>query len=107
MAAAYILWLMQRVVFGSPSPAHRTQLLDLNARETAMLVPLVVLVFVIGIFPNPLLTRMHATVAHLLAGSKATAVAIELRPASSTATPPTAAVAAALTNPSSEQATSR
>ena len=38
------------------------------------LVPLVVLVFVIGIFPNPLLTRMHASVAHLLAAPKDTGV---------------------------------
>jgi NADH-quinone oxidoreductase subunit M len=107
MAAAYILWLMQRIVFGSTSPEHRGHLLDLNARETATLVPLVVLVFVIGIFPNPFLTRMHATVAHLLAGSKATAVAIEPPPALSTAPVPTAAVAAALSKPSSYQATAR
>lgn len=47
LAAAYILWLMQRVVFGTPAPAHRAHLLDLNARETATLVPLIVLVFVL------------------------------------------------------------
>ncbi len=107
LAAAYILWLMQRVVFGSPSPTHRAHLLDLNARETATLVPLVVLVFVIGIFPNPLLTRMHATVALLLAGPKTPAVAIEPSPAPRTEPVPTAAVAASLSYPSSGQATAR
>ena len=107
LAAAYILWLMQRVVFGSPSPTHRAHLLDLNARETATLVPLVVLVFVIGIFPNPLLTRMHASVAHLLAAPKTPAFAIQPRPVPSTEPVPTAAIAASLSNPSSEQATAR
>jgi len=66
LAAAYILWLMQRVAFGKPAEAHRSHLFDLNAREYVTLTPLLVLVFVIGIFPNPLLTRMHASVAHLL-----------------------------------------
>ena len=79
LAAAYILWLMQRVVFGTPSPTHRAHLLDLNASETATLVPLVVLVFIIGIFPNPLLTRMHASVTHLLAAPKTPAFAIDSR----------------------------
>jgi NADH-quinone oxidoreductase subunit M len=103
LAAAYILWLMQRVVFGSPSSAHRAQLLDLNARETATLVPLVILVFVIGIFPNPLLTRMHASVAQLLAAPKTPAFAIDARPKplASPATP--AAVVATGADSSSEQ----
>ena len=99
--------MMQRVVFGDPSPTHRAASVDLNARETATLVPLVVLVFVIGIFPNPLLTRMHASVAHLLAAPKTPAFAIEPRPVPSTEPVPTAAIAASLTTPSSEQATAR
>ncbi|MGZ9189634.1 MAG: complex I subunit 4 family protein, partial [Nitrospira sp.] len=107
LAAAYILWLMQRMVFGTPSPTHRAHLLDLNARETATLLPLVVLVFVIGIFPNPLLTRMHASVAQLLAAPKTRAFAIQPRPVPSTEPVPTAAIAASLTTPSSEQATAR
>lgn len=107
LAAAYILWLMQRVAFGTPSPAHRAHLLDLNARETATLVPLVVLVFVIGIFPNPLLTRMHASVAHLLAAPKTPAFAIEPRPMPRTVPMPPAAIATSLPTPSSEQANAR
>jgi NADH-quinone oxidoreductase subunit M len=34
----------------------------------ATLIPLVILIFGIGFFPNPLLTRMHASVKTLLAG---------------------------------------
>ncbi len=42
--------------------------MDLNAREMATMVPLVILVFWIGVFPNPFLSRMHASVAKLLNG---------------------------------------
>ena len=107
LAAAYILWLMQRVVFGTPSTAHRAHLLDLNTRETATLVPLVILVFVIGIFPNPLLTRMHASVAHLLAAPKTPALAADPRPSSLTVPMPAAAVAATGADLISEQVTVR
>lgn len=107
LAAAYMLWLMQRMVFGTPSPSHRSHLLDLNARETATLVPLIVLVFLIGIFPNPLLTRMHASVTQLLAGPKTPVVAAE--PHSMPRTEPLSdmAIARSLSNPSSERAAAR
>ena len=106
LAAAYILWLMQRVVFGTPSAAHRTHLLDLNARETATLIPLIVLVFVLGIFPNPLLSRMHASVTQLLNGTKAPAYAT-MQPATPLAASAEATVAAAQPISSSEQAPTR
>lgn len=103
LAAAYMLWLMQRVVFGTPSPTHRSHLLDLNARETATLVPLIVLVFLIGIFPNPLLTRMHASVTQLLAGPKTPVVAAEPPLASRTEPLSDRAIAASLSGSSSER----
>jgi len=67
LAAAYILWMVQRVAFGIPSPQFLPKLRDVNQREMVALVPLVVLVFWIGLFPNPLLTRMHASVDKVLA----------------------------------------
>jgi NADH-quinone oxidoreductase subunit M len=67
LAAAYMLWMVQRVAFGIPSPQQLPKLTDLNRRELATLVPLVILVFLIGLFPNPILTRMHATVSHIVA----------------------------------------
>ena len=105
LAAAYMLWLTQRMLFGVPSPKYRAHLLDLNVRETATLVPLVVLVFVIGIFPNPLLARMHASVAQLIAGSKAPAVAVEPRQAPLTKSP--ARMAAVISPSSPQQAAAR
>ena len=63
-----------------------------------------VLVFVIGIFPNPLLTRMHATVAQLIAEPKSPAVAIEPRRMPGTASDQAAAIPASLSNSYSNQA---
>jgi NADH-quinone oxidoreductase subunit M len=67
LAAAYILWMIQRVAFGVPSPHVLPKLRDLNQREMLTLVPLAILVFWIGLFPNPILTRMHASVEKVIA----------------------------------------
>lgn len=67
LAAAYLLWMVQRVAFGTPAPHMLHKLSDLNQREMATLLPLAVLIFVIGIFPNPLLSRMHTSVEHVIA----------------------------------------
>jgi len=67
LAAAYILWMVQRVAFGVPSPHHLPKLKDLDQREMATLVPLIVLIFWIGLFPNPILTRMHTSVTNVIA----------------------------------------
>jgi len=67
LAAVYLLWMVQRVAFGVPSPSFAPKLRDLNQREMATLVPLVALVFWIGLFPNPMLTRMHASVDKVIA----------------------------------------
>lgn len=67
LAAAYLLWMIQRVAFGIPAAHVLPKLRDVNLRETVTLVPLVVLIFLIGLFPNPMLTRMHASVEKVIA----------------------------------------
>lgn len=64
LAAVYLLWMVQRVVFGVASQ-KTASLADLNWREMASLLPLLILVFWIGVFPNPFLAPMHASVEHL------------------------------------------
>lgn len=64
LAAAYLLWMVQRVVFGTPPGSGH--LSDLGLREMATFVPLIVLVFWLGFFPNVLLSPMHSSVTHLL-----------------------------------------
>lgn len=66
LAAAYLLYMVQRVVFGEAVASHKEPLHDLNWCEMAMLTPLVVLVFWIGLFPNGLLSIMHASVNQLI-----------------------------------------
>ncbi len=66
LAAAYLLWMLQRVAFGLPNAAQASHLHDLNLREMVTMAPLVALVFWIGFFPNPLLLKMHASVNDLV-----------------------------------------
>ena len=66
LAAVYMLWMVQRVVFGSKPKERNWSLPDINFREALTLVPLAILVFWIGIYPAPFLDVMHATVDHLL-----------------------------------------
>jgi NADH-quinone oxidoreductase subunit M len=66
LAAAYLLWMLQRVAFGAPNAAHASHLHDLNLREMTTMAPLVALVFWIGFYPNPLLVKMHASVNDLV-----------------------------------------
>ncbi len=67
LGAAYLLWLYQRVFWGKVTDDHNLHLSDLNARELATLVPLVVLCFWIGLYPAPFLEFLHKPVAQLVA----------------------------------------
>jgi NADH-quinone oxidoreductase subunit M len=62
LGAAYLLWLYQRVMFGPVTNPANEHLQDLNAREYATLVPLVILAFWIGIYPKPLFTVLERPV---------------------------------------------
>jgi len=75
LAAAYLLYMVQRVVFGVALPRELPHLKDIGIREFAILLPLVVLVFLIGLYPNPLVARMHGTVTKTLETMARTKVA--------------------------------
>lgn len=66
LAAAYMLWMLQRVAFGRSRTAFAARLPDLNWRETVTMIPLVVMVFWIGLYPGPFLNVMDASVSHLV-----------------------------------------
>src|SRR5574337_117848 len=53
LAAAYLLWLYQRVFFGPVTNPKNEKLHDLTPRELATFVPLIALAFFIGIYPKP------------------------------------------------------
>lgn len=51
LAAVYMLWMYQRVMFGPITNKKNEALIDLNAREITLLVPLVIFMVWIGIRP--------------------------------------------------------
>jgi NADH-quinone oxidoreductase subunit M len=56
LAAAYILWMVQRVLYGTLANPHNARLPDLSLREGAVLLPLVALALFMGV-ASPLFTR--------------------------------------------------
>ena len=66
LAAAYMLWMVQRVVLGEPNTEAAKMLPDLSNRELATLIPLAILVLCIGLYPGPLMETMDASVIHLI-----------------------------------------
>ena len=66
LGAGYMLWLYQRVAFGKITNPHNEHLADMNMREVAAALPLVVLVFFIGLYPNAAFSVMHVSVANLI-----------------------------------------
>jgi len=54
------------VVFGKLENPENQKLRDINRREQWVLIPLVVLIFWMGIYPKPFLSRMEPSVQQLL-----------------------------------------
>lgn len=63
LGAAYMLWLYQRTMFGEVSEDTR-DMPDMTVREIGYLLPLVILMFWIGLYPKPYLELMQPTVDH-------------------------------------------
>jgi NADH-quinone oxidoreductase subunit M len=66
LAAAYMLRMMQKVVWGGENNPDQSYLLDVNVREIITLAPLLIFVLWIGLNPAPFLDVMHASVANLI-----------------------------------------
>ena len=66
LAAAYMLWMLQRVALGEPNTQAVKVLPDLSNRECATLIPLAILVLSIGLYPGPLMEMMDMSVIHLI-----------------------------------------
>ena len=65
LGAWYMLWLYQRIFFNEVKEGMNG-LVELNLREIVTLVPMVLLIFWIGLYPNALLSFLHVSVGHLL-----------------------------------------
>ncbi len=67
LGAVYMLWMYQRVFFGELTNPKNFNLKDMNLREVAYMLPLLILVFWIGLFPNFFLEKMHPSVNRFIA----------------------------------------
>jgi NADH-ubiquinone oxidoreductase chain 4 len=65
LSAGYGIWLYNRVSFGAYSK-YIIPLGDINRREFMILLPLLILMFIMGLFPNIFLETMHLAVSNLL-----------------------------------------
>jgi NADH-quinone oxidoreductase subunit M len=66
LAAIYILTMFQKVFMGETRNDENKHLLDLSRRELWVIVPIVVMIFVIGLYPNPFFEAMRASVGGVL-----------------------------------------
>jgi len=56
-AAVYLLWMVQRVFFGKTTNEKNKTLADLSWREIGLMIPLIILMVYMGVFPKPILKR--------------------------------------------------
>lgn len=70
LGAAYALWLYRRVVFGKLEKQELMGMKDLNMREKAIFIPIILIVLWMGLYPNSFLGVMHSSVEKLMADYK-------------------------------------
>ena len=66
LGAAYMLWLFQRMMFGDLDKPENRNLTDLNVREIVYMMPIIFLMFWIGIYPKPFINLMEPSVKNLV-----------------------------------------
>ena len=70
LGAAYMLWMFQRVMFGKITKPENEKLQDLSPREVTILVPMVILIFLMGVYPKIFFSKMDVTVEKFLTDFK-------------------------------------
>jgi NADH-quinone oxidoreductase subunit M len=66
LAAAYMLRMLQKIVWGGTANPDQSHLFDLSKREIVVLAPFLLFVFWIGLGPQPFVDLMHVSVTNLL-----------------------------------------
>ncbi len=72
LAAIYLLWAYERVFTGPVTNPKLEGLADLGFREIAIMVPLVVLIVVLGVYPKPVMDRIEPSTNAILDRIEAT-----------------------------------
>ena len=75
LAAVYLLYMFQKLFLGPVDKEENRVLLDMNPREIVTLVPLLILIFWIGLYPSPFFNLMEASVAKLVENIQVAAMA--------------------------------
>ncbi len=105
LGALYMLNVVQKMFFGPVTKKENKHLPDINGRELVAVAPLVIMVFVIGLFPNIFLSQIKQSCARVQSDLEARIAAnpapsyytgpLKLLPRKSEAPPPTVAAKAA------------
>jgi len=66
LSACYMLWLYQRVFYGEAKAEVRSHVFDLNAREYAAVIPLIVMMVWMGVYSQSFLAPVSKTTARVL-----------------------------------------
>jgi NADH-quinone oxidoreductase subunit M len=75
LSACYMLWMFQRVIFGPVTHEENRDLKDLSLRERLVFAPLLILIFWMGLMPQPFIDRMQPALNRTLELSKQRAAA--------------------------------
>jgi NADH-quinone oxidoreductase subunit M len=74
LAAVYMLWMVQRVFFGKCDKEENKKLTDMNWREAFIALPLIIMVFWIGIYPRTFIDKIEPAVNNLIETVKSKAI---------------------------------
>ena len=66
LSAVYMLWMFQRVMFGPVTHAENQGLSDLSLRERLVFAPLLILIFWMGVAPQPFIDRIEPALGRTL-----------------------------------------
>jgi len=65
-AAAYLLWALQRIIYNKLAKPENEHITDLNWREIGLLVPLILAIVWMGVYPKPVLNKTEAAARRLV-----------------------------------------
>jgi NADH-quinone oxidoreductase subunit M len=62
LAAVYLLWMIQRVFYGKVDKDENKEIPDMTLREKFVLYPLILVIILMGVYPQMFLAKMETSV---------------------------------------------